>query len=186
MGHMDETSSARLLAAVARGDRGAFGELYDAWAPRLFALILRVVRDREHSEEVLQEVFLEVWRQACQFSAAKGSARAWLVTVARRRAIDRVRAVEASRGRETAFAGQVAPVAFDETASVAHTHLALGEVRAALDVVGEPHRTTLLLAYFSGLTGREIAVRLGVPIGTVKTRLRDGLGKLRKELGVTQ
>ena len=186
MGSMEETSSAQLLGAVARGDRGAFAQLYDAWAPRLFALVLQVVRDREHSEEVLQEVFLEVWRQAHQFSPAKGSARAWLVTLARRRAIDRVRAVEARRSREAAFLAEALPVAFDETEVLAHTRLAVDEVRVAVDAVGEPHRTTLLLTYFSGLTGRGIAVRLGVPLGTVKTRLRDGLGKLRKELGVTQ
>ena len=159
------SSEEEWIAQLADGDADAFAHLYDAWSGRLFALILQIVVDRAQSEEVLQEVFLEVWRTAGAFSPTRGSARAWLVTLARRRAIDRVRSAQSSRARESRW------------------HMG-EQVRRALEAVGEPYRSTIELAYFTGLTHREIARRTGTPLGTVKTRIRDGMTRLRRELGV--
>ena len=170
------------IAQVADGDADAFAHLYDAWSSRLFALILQIVVDRAQSEEVLQEVFLEVWRTAGSFSPARGSARAWLVTMARRRAIDRVRSSQSSRDRESRWRDYMPDV--DLTLQQVEDRLEGEQVRRALEAVGEPYRSTIELAYFTGLTHREIARRTGTPLGTVKTRIRDGIARLRRELGV--
>jgi RNA polymerase sigma factor, sigma-70 family len=176
------SSEEEWIAQVADGDADAFARLYDAWSGRLFALILQIVVDRAQSEEVLQEVFLEVWRTAGAFSPARGSARAWLVTLARRRAIDRVRSAQSSRDRESRWHSYMPDV--DLTVQQVEDRLMGEQVRRALEAVGEPYRSTIELAYFTGLTHREIARRTGTPLGTVKTRIRDGMTRLRRELGV--
>lgn len=170
-----------LLGRVARGDEHAFAELYDAWAGRLLALILRIVIDRAQSEEVLQEVMLEAWRRAPSFDPSRGTGRAWLVTMARHRAIDRVRSAQAARDREDAWQDYLPDS--DVTVAEVEDRMEAGRVREALDAVGEPHRTTIALAYFTGLTHTEIAKRMGVPLGTVKSRIRDGMAKMRTHLG---
>lgn len=174
---------AALLTRVAQGDAQAFACLYDAWAGRLLALVLRIVVDRAQSEEVLQEVFLEVWQRAATFRPERGSARAWLVTLTRRRAIDRVRSSQSCRDRDHAWRGGYEPD-YDVTAQAAEDHLEGARLHRALEKVGEPQRSTLELAYFSGLSHTQIARRCGVPLGTVKTRVRDGLLKLRTHLKV--
>lgn len=170
-----------LILGVAGGDRDAFAEFYDRWSGRLFALIVRILVDRAQSEEVLQEVFLEIWRNAASFSPERGSARAWVVTMARRRAVDRVRSSQAARDREEQWRGYMPDV--DITVQAVEDSLAGEDVRRALDAVGEPQRSTLVMAYFTGLTHTEIAQRTGVPLGTVKTRIRNGIARLRKEMG---
>ncbi|ARD42306.1 sigma-70 family RNA polymerase sigma factor [Actinomyces gaoshouyii] len=170
-----------LLARVAQGEEQAFAELYDAWAGRLLALIMRIVIDRAQSEEVLQEVMLEAWRRAPSFDPSRGTARAWLVTMARHRAIDRVRSAQAARDREDAWQAYLPDA--DVTLAEVEERIEAGRVREALDTVGEPHRTTIALAYFTGLTHTEIAKRMGVPLGTVKSRIRDGMAKMRTHLG---
>ncbi|QKD79119.1 MULTISPECIES: sigma-70 family RNA polymerase sigma factor [Actinomyces] len=177
--HGDEADA--LLGRVAQGDENAFAELYDAWAGRLLALIIRIVIDRSQSEEVLQEVMLEAWRRAPSFDPSRGTGRAWLVTMARHRAIDRVRSSQAARDREDAWQGYLPDS--DVTAAEVEDRMEAGRVRDALDAVGEPHRTTIALAYFTGLTHTEIAERMGVPLGTVKSRIRDGMAKMRAHLG---
>ena len=159
-----------LIVRVAAGDSDAFAEFYDRWSGRLFALIVRILVDRAQSEEVLQEVFLE-----------RGSARAWAVTMARRRAVDRVRSSQAARDREEQWRDYMPDV--DLTVQAVEDSLAGEDVRRALDAVGEPQRSTLVMAYFTGLTHTEIARRTGVPLGTVKTRIRNGIARLRKEMG---
>ena len=175
-------SEGEWIAQVADGDADAFARLYDAWSSRLFALILQIVVDRAQSEEVLQEVFLEVWRTAGSYSPARGSVRAWLVTMARRRAIDRVRSSQSSRERESRWRDYMPDV--DQTVQQVEDRLVGEQVHRALEAVGEPYRSTIELAYFTGLTHREIARRTNTPLGTVKTRIRDGMARLRRELGV--
>lgn len=174
----DET----LLGRVAAGDEDAFALLYDRWAGRLLALVRRVLVDPAQSEEVLQEVLLEVWRTAGSFDPARGSARAWMAVMARRRAVDRVRSSESARRREQRWVPTMPDA--DSTAQSIEDAFEAEEVRAALDAVGEPQRTTLLLAYVEGLTHSQIAERTGTPLGTVKTRVRDGVARLRTEMGV--
>lgn len=174
----DET----LLGRVAAGDEDAFALLYDRWAGRLLALVRRVLVDPAQSEEVLQEVLLEVWRTAGSFDPARGSARAWMAVMARRRAVDRVRSSESVRRREQRWVPTMPDA--DSTAQSIEDAFEAEEVRAALDAVGEPQRTTLLLAYVEGLTHSQIAERTGTPLGTVKTRVRDGVARLRTEMGV--
>ncbi|WP_229116831.1 sigma-70 family RNA polymerase sigma factor [Actinomyces bovis] len=170
------------MARVVQRDQQAFAQLYDRWSARLLALTVQVLVDRAQSEEVLQEVFLEAWRRADTYDPTLGSVRAWLVTLTCRRAIDRVRASQSARDRENRWHGTMPDA--DVTVQQVEDRLEGEEVRQALDAVGEPHRSTLLLAYFSGLTHTEIATRTGVPLGTVKTRIRDGIAKLRTHMGV--
>ena len=172
-----------LIRGVAAGDHEAFAEFYDRWSGRLLALIVQSLVDRAQGEEVLQEVFLEIWRTAPAFSPSRGSARAWAVTMARRRAIDRVRSSQAARDREDQWRGYMPDT--DLTLQAVEDRLVGEDVRRALDAVGEPQRSTLVMAYFTGLTHSEIARRTGVPLGTVKTRIRNGIARLRKEMGAT-
>ena len=170
-----------LVLRVAVGDHDAFAEFYDRWSGRLLALIVQILVDRAQGEEVLQEVFLEIWRSASTFSPSRGSARAWAVTMARRRAIDRVRSSQAARDREDRWHGYMPDM--DLTVQAVEDRIVGQEARRALDAVGEPQRSTLVMAYFTGLTHTEIARRTGVPLGTVKTRIRNGIARLRKEMG---
>lgn len=170
------------LARTAVGDQESFARLYDMLSGRVFALILRVLVDRSQSEEVLQEVFLEVWQSARSFDAARGHARSWVLTIAHRRAVDRVRSAEARARRDTRVGLQElhTPVASVEE----HVQLLVDGSRAtrALDGLPESQRQTIVLAYFGGYSQREIAALLGAPLGTVKTRMRDGLSRLRTEM----
>lgn len=175
---------AELLRRSARGDEEAFAALYDATSRRVFGLVLRIVRDHAMSEEVTQEVYLDVWRTSSRFDPARGSALSWLMTIAHRAAVDRVRSSEAARRRDDAHAVATREVEFDQTAESAQTSLEGQRVRRALATLTEAQRSAVELAYLGGYTHTEVAKLLGVPLGTAKTRIRDGLIRLRDTLGV--
>ncbi|HEY3027393.1 MAG TPA: sigma-70 family RNA polymerase sigma factor [Pyrinomonadaceae bacterium] len=180
-----QSSDNELLRAVARGDESALAGIYDRYRLILFGLIVRILHSREEAEDVLQEVFLQVWRRAADFDEARGRAFTWLVTVARSRALDRLRAL-GSRAR-LAEAAPV-PQQVGDAAEEAFQSEQAEVVRRALAQIPADQRQALLLAYFEGLTQMEIAARLGAPLGTVKTRMRAGMIRLRKilqELGST-
>ena len=173
------------MALVARGDEDAFARVYDAVAGPVYGMVLRVLRDRSQSEEVAQEVLVEVWRQATRFDPSKGSVKGWVLTMAHRRAVDRVRSAQASTDRETKVAWSSAEREYDEVSEAVELRLESQQVRRSLDALTELQREAIRLAYYGGYTHREVSELLGVPLGTVKTRLRDGLIRLRDEMGVS-
>ncbi|MGW8484605.1 ECF RNA polymerase sigma factor SigK [Microbacterium sp. NPDC055903] len=175
---------ADLLLAVADGDQSAFAELYDMLSARVFGLILRVLVNRSQSEEVLQEVFLEIWQSAARFAPNKGQGRTWVLTIAHRRAVDRVRASQSSTDRDVRAGFRDLDVAHDSVAEQAELGLEAERVVAALATLPEPQREALVLSYYGGYSQSEIAALIGSPLGTVKTRMRDGLSRLRSEMGV--
>ena len=175
-----------LMSAVARGDEAAFAELYDRMARLVYGVVRKVVRDPSQSEEVTQEVFVEVWRTATRFEVGRGSARTWVLTMAHRRAIDRVRSEQASRDRTERVGHRERMRAFDEVAEEVETTFEHQQVRAALDHLTDLQREAVELAFYGGYTYREVAELLGAPLGTVKTRMRDGLIRLRDAMGVAQ
>ncbi|KQY62619.1 MULTISPECIES: ECF RNA polymerase sigma factor SigK [unclassified Nocardioides] len=177
---------ADLFRRAARGDESAFSALYDATAARVHGLVLRVVRDPAQAEEVTQETYLEVWRTSARFDADRGSALSWLMTIAHRRAVDRVRSAEAAHRRDNNYHDQSETVPHDSTAEAAATALEATRVRRAMQSLTEIQREALELAFFGGYTHTEVASMLDVPIGTAKTRIRDGLIRLRDALGVNQ
>ena len=176
---------ARLLRRSASGDEAAFGELYDEVAPRVHGLVRRVVRDPAQSEEVTQEVFLEVWRHSARFDPTLGSALAWLMTIAHRKAVDRVRSSEAARGRDDGYGTASQEIPHDSTAEAVESRLDAERIHRALGTLTAAQRDALELAYLSGYTHTEVASMLDLPLGTAKTRIRDGLIRLRDTLGVT-
>ena len=174
-----------LLALVAGGDEQAFAELYGRVAPAVFGLVARVVRDPAQAEEVTQEVFVELWRTASRFDPARGTTRSWVMTCAHRRAVDRVRSAERAARRDDLAGRRDQGRPYDEVVEQVETSLERERVRRGLDVLTDLQREAVVLAYYGGYTHREIAELLGVPSGTVKTRLRDGLIRLRDHLGVS-
>ncbi|WP_375294480.1 ECF RNA polymerase sigma factor SigK [Microbacterium sp.] len=174
-----------LLQRIAGGDQGAFAELYDMLSPRVFGLILRVLVDRAQSEEVLQEVFLELWQSASRFAPNQGQGRSWILTIAHRRAVDRVRASQASTDRDTRIGIRDASVAFDGVAEEIELRLDAQQVVGALRGLPHAQREAIVLAYYGGYSQSEVAALVGAPLGTIKTRMRDGLSRLRTELGVS-
>ena len=174
-----------LLVSVSAGDHAAFEQLYDALASSVHGLARRMLRDGAHAEEVTQEVFFEVWRAAPAFDPTKGSARTWILTMAHRRAVDRVRSTQASVERDDRFATASASPEFDEVSEAVTTEIERAEVRAALADLTDLQQQALRLAFYGGYTHHEVAELLGVPLGTVKSRIRDGLIRLRDRLGVT-
>jgi RNA polymerase sigma-70 factor (ECF subfamily) len=173
---------AGLLKRAARGDQDAFAQFYDELAPLVYGVVVKVVRDPSQSEEVAQEVFVELWRVATRYDAGRGSVRSWAATVAHRRAVDRVRAEQASRDRlerRAAHAGRE----HDEVEAAVESNLDQARVRRALGVLSPLQREAVELAYYGGHTYREVAVLLDVAEGTVKTRIRDGMIRLRDALG---
>ena len=172
------------LRQVAKGDEAAFAVVYDETAPRVHGLVLRILRNPAQSEEVTQEVYLEVWRRASRFDPAKGSAIGWLLTMAHRRAVDRVRSSQASTVRDDGWHARTREVEFDTTAEQATARIEAHRVRVALDGLTEVQREAVSLAYLGGYTHTEVASLLDLPLGTAKTRIRDGLIRLRDQLGV--
>lgn len=173
-----------LLRRCGRADEGAFAQLYDAVSSRVYGLAVRVVRDPAQAEEVTQECFLEIWRQAGRFDPDKGSPLSWLLTITHRKAVDRVRSAEAATRRDTSYHQQNQPVAHDATAEAAQASIEAHRVRQALASLTPVQREALELAYFGGYTHTEVASMLDLPVGTAKTRIRDGLIRLRDTMGV--
>jgi RNA polymerase sigma-70 factor, ECF subfamily len=173
-----------LLRASARGDDKAFADLYDATSRRLYGLVVRVVRDPAQAEEVAQEAFLEIWRTSARFDPARGSAMSWMMTIAHRKAVDRVRSAEAASRRDQTYEATTQERAYDITAEEVERSLEGQRVRNALESLTETQRGAVQLAYFGGYTHNEVAALLGIPLGTAKTRIRDGLIRLRDTLGM--
>nr|WP_268775524.1 ECF RNA polymerase sigma factor SigK [Streptomyces sp. Je 1-369] len=168
-----------LLPRVAKGDQEAFEELYGRVAGQVFGLVRRVLRDHAQSEEVTQEVLVELWRCAPRFDPARGRALPWILTLAHRRAVDRVRSVRAAADREARAARRGEGPAYDQVAEEVEAGLEREWVRGCLGSLTDLQRQAVVLAYYDGCTYREVARRLSVPLGTVKTRMRDGLLRLR-------
>lgn len=182
-----ETESAQLaalLSGAATGDTGAFTEFYRRTSSRVYGMVLRVLRDGGYAEETTQEVFLQAWRSASTFDPAKGSAVSWLLTLAHRRAIDRVRSEQASSDREHVYEVRNYRNEFDNVSEEVWRRF---ERQAVLDCLGTltaTQRESLTIAYYGGRSYREVAEDLGVAVPTVKSRIRDGLIKLKGCLGV--
>jgi RNA polymerase sigma-70 factor (ECF subfamily) len=175
---------AELLRLSARGDEAAFALLYDAVGAKVYGLALRVVRDPAQAEEVAQEAFLEIWRTSSRYRPDRGSALAWMLTITHRRAVDRVRAAESATRRDIAYEQRNQPVSHDSTAEAAQASLEARRVRGALETLTPVQREAVELAYLGGYTHTEVASMLDLPVGTAKTRIRDGLIRLRDTMGV--
>jgi len=175
----DARADIALLSRVIARDSSAIGELYDRHNRLLFGLILRILRDRSEAEEVLQEVFVQVWTRADTYNAELGVPAAWMVRVARNRAIDRLRA-NTVRARTAEATPLPPPVESPETrAALSEQQRAIAR---ALDALPPEQRQLIECAYFQGLTQSELAERFSLPLGTVKTRVRTGLMTLKREL----
>lgn len=172
------------LLRVADGDQRAFGELYDLMASRMLGLVRHVLKDHAQSEEVVQEVLLEVWQTASRFDPNKGKAVTWMLTMAHRRAVDRVRSAQASRDRDTKIGIRDLGREVDTVSESAEISIEHKRVEKAMARLSDLQRQAVELAYYGGYTQSEVAEMLNIPLGTVKTRLRDGLIRLRTELGV--
>lgn len=178
----DPPSAEALLAACAARDRDAFQALYRRFSPAAYGLALRVLRDEHLAQDALQEAFTQVWLEAGRYDPAMGSGRSWILRLAHRRAVDRVRREEADRRRSLAW-GAIQPERnHDSVAEIVELRAEHRRVRAALAGLTPLQREALDLAYRQGLTQSQIADHLGIPLGTAKTRLRDALHRLRQEL----
>ncbi|TDO56780.1 RNA polymerase sigma-70 factor (ECF subfamily) [Kribbella sp. VKM Ac-2571] len=175
-----------LLMLTATGDTAAFSALYDRVAPWVFGLVRRVLRNPAQSEEVTQEVMLDVWRTATRYDADRGSARSWILTIAHRRAVDRVRSEQAAADRTEQVGARSVDVAFDQVADTVTTQLEAEQVRRCLGSLTDLQRESIELAYYNGYTYPEVAQQLGAKLPTIKARMRDGLIRLRDCLGTTK
>src|ERR1700712_574189 len=173
-----------LLARVAQGDKNAFAELYDQISPRVLGLVRRLLKDFAQSEEVTQEIFLEIWQNASRYDSSKGGASTWILTMAHRRAVDRIRSSQSTRDRDTKIGIRDFETAYDSVSESVEVRIESERVKKAMSRLTELQRQAVSLAYYGGYSHSEVAAMLSVPIGTVKTRLRDGMIRLRDELGV--
>jgi RNA polymerase sigma-70 factor (ECF subfamily) len=184
---VDTPTDEALLTAVARRDEDAFGQLYDRFSPLLYAVSLRILRRPHDAQAVLSDVFWEVWHHAERYNPKRGSARTYLVMLVRSRAIDRLRSESGRQVAETEFCQSREPEVAEWQQDEDPAKLAVADensrlVAAALEELSESQQRALQLAYFDGLTHREIAERLGAPLGSVKTHIRTGLAKLGRAL----
>jgi RNA polymerase sigma-70 factor (ECF subfamily) len=173
-----------ILSRVAEGDQAAFGELYDQIAPRVLGLVRRLLKDFAQSEEVTQEIFLEIWQNAKRYDPNKGGASTWILTMAHRRAVDRIRSSQSTRDRDTKIGIRDFETEYDSVSETVEVTMESERVKKAMSRLTELQRQAVTLAYYGGYSHSEVAAMLSVPIGTVKTRLRDGMIRLRDELGV--
>jgi RNA polymerase sigma-70 factor (ECF subfamily) len=174
-----------LLAAASRGDERAFARLYDLTSSRVYGMVLRVIRDAAQAAEVTQDVYLDVWRQSTRFDAERGSVLPWLLMIAHRRAVDRVRSAQSAAARDNRYAELNADRPYDQVSEQVQLSLEAQRVRKVVNDLTEAQREAVNLAYFGGYTHSEVAELLHIPLGTVKTRIRDGLIRMRDALGVT-
>ncbi|MFF0269806.1 ECF RNA polymerase sigma factor SigK [Kribbella sp. NPDC004536] len=179
-------SDGDLLTLTATGDTAAFSALYDRVVPWVFGLVRRILRNPAQSEEVTQEVMLDVWRTATRYDADRGSAHAWILTIAHRRAVDRVRSEQAAADRTEQAGARAAEIEFDQVADTVSTRLEAEQVRRCLDTLTELQRESIELAYYNGYTYPEVAQQLGAKLPAIKARMRDGLIRLRDCLGTAQ
>jgi RNA polymerase sigma-70 factor (ECF subfamily) len=184
-GHAVRVDASDLLGRVARGDEPAFAALYDEFAARVYGLIRRVLRDPALAEEVVQEVMLEVWRTAGRFDTARGSAAGWVLTIAHRRAVDRVRSEQAGADRTLRHGAASIDTPYDNVVESVTTRMEQQQVRTCLGRLTELQREAITLAYYGGHSYREVADLLNSPLATIKTRMRDGLIRMRDCLGVS-
>jgi RNA polymerase sigma-70 factor (ECF subfamily) len=175
---------ADLVALAARGHEDAFAQLYDRTSSRVYGVVWRVLRSTDHAAEVTQEVYTEVWRQASRFDPAKGSVFAWVTTMAHRRAVDRVRSVTSEVARDEHYTVAETSREVDHVWEGVEQKLDAERVRRGMESLTPIQREALTLAYFGGYTQSQVAALLKLPLGTVKTRIRDGLIGLRDALGV--
>ncbi len=173
-----------LLRRSARGHEDAFTALYDRTCARIYGIVLRVLRSPDQAAEVTQEVYVEVWRQSARYAPEKGGVLAWMATMAHRRAIDRVRSVSSETARDQRYALREATPAQDNVWTGVEQRLDAERVHRGLSTLTSIQREAILLAYFGGYTQSQVAALLDLPLGTVKTRIRDGLIRLRDALGV--
>lgn len=180
------TDPGSLLELAAFGDLQAFGRFYDLMAPRVYGLALRVLRDPGYAEETAQEVFLQVWKQAADYRPSLGSVQSWVLTITHRRAVDRVRS-ESSAARRDEVDAATGTIHGGDVAEQVTEQISRGEeaaeVRRCLETLTDNQRESIEMAYFSGHTYREVAERLGTALPTVKSRIRDGLRRLKNCLG---
>ena len=172
-----------LMARCATADQAAFRELYDLTKQRVYGIVLKVLRSPDHAQEVSQEVYVEVWKQASTYQADKGSVIAWMATMAHRRAVDRVRSVSSEVARDERYALIDQDRESDEVWDSVAQQYDVERVRDALARLTQFQRQSIQLAYYEGLTQSQIAKVLNLPLGTVKTRVRDGLRRLGDALG---
>jgi RNA polymerase sigma-70 factor (ECF subfamily) len=175
---------ADLVAQAARGHEDAFAELYDVTSSRIYGVILRVLRSADHAAEVTQEVYVEIWRQSARYAPDKGSVLGWMTTMAHRRAVDRVRSVSSDVARDEKYALKSADREVDVVWDGVAQNLDVERVRKGMSSLTAIQREALTLAYFGGYSQSQVATLLKLPLGTVKTRIRDGMIGLRDALGV--
>jgi RNA polymerase sigma-70 factor (ECF subfamily) len=171
------------MTTCATGNQQAFAELYDLTMHRVYGTALKVLRSPEHAEEVTQEVYVEIWRQAPRYAAEKGSVAAWIATMAHRRAVDRVRSVSSEVARDQRYAVIDLDRESDDVWDSVAQQYEVERVRTAIATLTPIQREAVQLAYYEGLTQSQIATTLNLPLGTVKTRIRDGLKRLGEALG---
>jgi RNA polymerase sigma factor (sigma-70 family) len=182
----DPSRDAEVMRRIREGDRSAVDELYQRFRRPAFALARRILADDALAEDVLQEVFLSVWRDPAAFDRGRGSVASWLLAVVHHKAVDAVRREESQRRRQVMAEDELAldaPMATRDVEEEAWSRVVADQVRTALGVLSASQREALTLAYYGGYTQREVAALTGTPLGTVKTRMLAGMRRLRQELG---